>query len=67
MKKISDNPECFSITAKEIAKNNFILSPHYYLEKKKHSKLNKWFLELSLKEKERFKRLFEFVKELYKR
>jgi len=67
MKKISDKPECFSISIKEIAKNNFILSPKYYIEKKKHNKLNKWFKELSLKEKERFKRHFEFVKELYKR
>ena len=67
MKKISDRPLCFTITTKEIAKNNFILSPHYYIEKKKHNKINRWFKELSLKEKGRLKAYFEFVKELYKR
>lgn len=66
MKKISDKPECFSISLKEIAANNFILSPGYYIEKKKHNKLNKWFKELSLKEKEQFKSHFEFSKKLYK-
>lgn len=62
MKKISDNPECFSITVKEIARNNFILSPKYYIEKKKNNKLNKWFKNLSLKNKEMLKAYFEFVK-----
>jgi len=67
MKKISDKPLCFTISMKEIAKNNFILSPEYYIEKKKHNKLNKWFKELSLKQKEMLKSYFEFEKELHKR
>jgi len=67
MKKISDNPECFSISMKEIKNNNMILSPHYYIEKKKHNKINKWFKELSLKQKEMLKSYFEFEKELHKR
>ena len=67
MKKISDKPECFSISMKEISKNNFILSPHYYIEKKKNNLINKWFKDLSLKDKEMLKSYFEFVKELYKR
>jgi len=67
MKKISNNPECFTITTKEIARNNFILSPHYYIEKKKNNLINKWFKELSLKQKEMLKSYFEFEKELHKR
>lgn len=62
MKKISNKPECFSISTKEIAANNMILSPHYYIEKKKHNKINKWFKELSLKDKEMLKSYFEFLK-----
>lgn len=59
MRKISNNPECFSISTKEIAKNNMILSPHYYIEKKKQNKINKWFKELPLEHKEMLKRIFE--------
>jgi len=62
MKKISNKPECFSISMKEVAANNMILSPHYYIEKKKHNKINKWFKELPLKEKEMLKSYFEFLK-----
>jgi len=67
MKKISNNPECFSISMKEVAKNNMILSPEYYIEKKKQNKLNKWFKDLSLKDKEMLKSYFEFFKELHKK
>ena len=62
MKKISNKPECFFISVKEIAKNNFILSPGYYIEKKKNNKLNKWFKDLPLKDKEMLKSYFEFLK-----
>ena len=62
MKVIFKKPLCFSISTKEIAANNFILSPRYYIEKKKHNKINKWFKDLSLKDKEMLKSYFEFVK-----
>jgi len=62
MKKISNKPECFSISVKEIAANKFNLSPSYYIEKKKNNKINEWFKGLSLKDKAMLKSYFEFVK-----
>jgi len=62
MKKISNNPVCFSVSLEEIEKNNMILSPRYYLEKEKHKEYNEWFKGLSLKDKIMLRAYFEFIK-----
>ena len=61
MKKISDNPTCFSLTLKEIKDNNMILSPRYYIEKEKHEEYNKWFSNLTLKQKDLLKSYHNFI------
>ena len=51
MKIISTDPLCFTVSMKEIEKNNMILSPRYYIEKEKHKEFGEWFKKLSLKDK----------------
>ena len=62
MKVISKKPLCFTVSLKEIEKNNMILSPRYYVEKQKHKEYNNWFKELSLKDKAILKAYLEFIK-----
>ncbi|MBA7590651.1 hypothetical protein ES708_32778 [subsurface metagenome] len=62
MKIISTDPLCFTVSMKEIEKNNMILSPRYYIEKEKHKEFGNWFKKLSLKYKAMLKAYLEFIK-----
>jgi len=66
VKIISTDPLCFTVSMKEIEKNNMILSPRYYIEKEKHKEFSKWFKELSLKDKALLKAYLAFIKEVKK-
>ena len=66
MRIISTDPLCFTVSMKEIEKNNMILSPEYYIKKEKHKEFSKWFKELSLKDKAILKDYLEFIKEVKK-
>ena len=63
MKKISEEPSCFTISVKEIMDNNNILSPRYYIEKEKHKEFNDWFSKLILKQKDLLKSYHNFIEE----
>lgn len=67
MKIISTDPFCFTVSMKEIEKNNMILSPRYYVEKEKHKEFSEWFKKLSLKDKAILKAYFEFIKKEVKK
>lgn len=62
MKIMSNDPLCFTVSMKEIGKNNMILSPRYYIEKEKHKEFGEWFKKLSLKDKAILKAYFKFIK-----
>lgn len=64
MKKISNDPICFSISIEEIEKNKMILSPRYYIKKEKHKEFSEWFKKLSLRDKAMLKAYLEFIKEV---
>ncbi len=63
MKVLSEKPLCFTLSLKEIAKNNMILSPEYYIEKKEHKKYNRWFSSLTLKQKNLLQSYHKFIGE----